>query len=176
MAELTPEQIKLEQERLDLLQQQNEAVKNLTAAYNALGKIKGKLSDSDKEAINLAKILTGISGDIEKSINKRLSGSATAKDLAKSLNQLENDRIQLSRKSGDIDDRINKDKVAALSRIAVLRAAEQRAVTNRNALESQAMGLEAQKQVAIAAGDVNETKRLIKLIKDIYHQVKLKKK
>jgi flagellar capping protein FliD len=93
MAEPTKEQIEQEQKRLDLLQKQNEAVNNLTTAYNALGKIKGKLSDTDKEAINLAKMLTNTSKEIEKSISKRLTGAISSKELEKQLKQLKQDQI-----------------------------------------------------------------------------------
>lgn len=174
MAELTPEEIKREQERLELLQKQNEAVKDLTAAYTALGKLKGKLSDSDKEAINLAKILTGISGNIEKSINKRLSGSATAKDLAKSLNQLENDRIQLSNKSAAIDAKINTDRTAAYSK-AVKAATDERKLKNEaRSLEGATNNLIAARNVAEASGNVNAVNQLTKLIKANEYNLKLK--
>lgn len=174
MADLTPEQIKLEQERLELLQKQNEAVKDLTAAYTALGKLKKGLSDSDKEAINLAKILTGISGDIEKSINKRLSGSATAKDLAKSLNQLENDRVLLANKSADIEAKINTDRAAAYSK-AVKAATDERTLKNEaRSLEGRTNNLIAARNAAEASGNANAVNQLTRLIKTNEYNLKLK--
>ena len=174
MAELTPEQIKLEQERLELLQKQNEAVKDLTAAYTALGKLKKGLSDSDKEAINLAKVLTGISGDIEKSINKRLSGTATAKDLAKSLNQLENDRVLLANKSAAIDAKINTDRAAAYSK-AVKAATDERTLKNEaRSLEGRTNGLIAARNAAEASGNANAVNQLTRLIKTNEYNLKLK--
>jgi len=115
MADLTPDQIKLEQERLDLLQKQTEAAKNLAAAYKNIEKAGTKLSDTDKEIVGLTKDLASFSSTIEKSIQKRLSGTATSKDLAKSIKQLEYDKLQNERKYADIGKTLDKQKSAALA-------------------------------------------------------------
>jgi hypothetical protein len=176
MAELTPEQIKLEQERLDLLQKQNEAVKNLTAAYNALGKIKGKLSDSDKEAINLAKVLTGISGNIEKSVNKRLSGTASAKDLAKQLNQLEQDKILLSNKSAAIDAKINADRAAALAAARQKAQEENKLKRELQSIDEQITRAEIARQVHLQNGNAGLAKQAADEVKTLQYNAKLKEK
>jgi hypothetical protein len=174
MAELTPEEIRLEQERLELLQKQNEAVRDLTAAYNTLGKLKGKLSEPDKEAINLAKILTNISGEVEKSINRRLSGSATAKDLAKQLNQLTLDKSLLDKKSSDIEDKINTDRATAFTK-AVKAATEERNLRNDlRTAEGRLNSLIAARNAAEVAGNANAVNHLTKLIKSNEYNIKLK--
>jgi predicted nucleic acid-binding Zn-ribbon protein len=74
MAELTPEQIRLEQERLDLIQKQNQAAKELASTYEKMAKSKTKLTQDEKELLGLTKQLSDMSSTIEKSIQKRLSG------------------------------------------------------------------------------------------------------
>lgn len=88
MAELTPEQIKLEQERLKLIQEQNEAAKELTSQYEKQKKAAGFLTLEEKEILNISKQLAKVTNDIDKSINTRLSGTASVKDLTKQLNSL----------------------------------------------------------------------------------------
>jgi hypothetical protein len=85
---LTPEQIKLEQERLKLIQEQNEAAKELTSQYEKQKKTTGFLTSEEKEILNISKQLYKVTNDIDKSISTRLSGTASVKDLTKQLNSL----------------------------------------------------------------------------------------
>jgi hypothetical protein len=116
MPELTPDQIRLEQERLDLLQKQATAAKGLADAYKTIEKSGVRLLADDKEILDLTKSLAAASATIEKSIQKRLSGTATAKDLAKSIRQLEQDQINDQRKYASIAQKIDNQKVAALAK------------------------------------------------------------
>ena len=88
MPDLTPEQIKLEQERLKLIQEQTEAAKELTSAYEKQKKATGFLTSDEKEILDISKQLYKVTSDINKSINTRLSGTASVKDLTKQLNSL----------------------------------------------------------------------------------------
>jgi hypothetical protein len=125
MPELTPDQIRLEQERLDLLQKQTTAAKGLADAYKAIEKSGGRLLADDKEILDLTKSLATASSNIEKSIQKRLSGTATAKDLAKSIRQLEQDQINNQRKYASITQKIDNQKAAALAKTRQLARDEQ---------------------------------------------------
>jgi hypothetical protein len=88
MAELTEAQIKLEQERLQLIQDQNIAAKDLSSTYEKMRKSSIGLNSEEKEILNISKQLSNVSSIIEKSINTRLSRTASVKDLTKQLNSL----------------------------------------------------------------------------------------
>jgi len=176
MAEPTKEQIEQEQKRLDLLQKQNEAVNNLTAAYNALGKIKGKLSDTDKEAINLAKILTNTSKEIEKSISKRLTGTISSKELEKQLKQLKQDQIYLLNKEQKITDRINADKTAALAAFRKAAIDERKIKNDLRDIDEDIANQEIIKQIAIQNGNASLAKQASDEIKALQYNAKLKEK
>jgi hypothetical protein len=176
MAEPTKEQIEQEQKRLDLLQKQNEAVNNLTAAYNALGKIKGKLSDTDKEAINLAKILTNTSKEIEKSISRRLTGTISSKELEKQLKQLKQDQIYLLNKEQKITDRINADKTAALAAFRKAAIDERKIKKDLQDIDEDIANQEIIKQIAIQNGNASLAKQASDEIKALQYNAKLKEK
>ena len=114
MAELTPEQIKLEQQRLDLLQKQNTAAKELEGTYKNIEKSGRRLTDDEKELLEFTKDIASFSSTIEKSIQKRVSGTATSKDLSKSIKELEYDKLQNERKYQDVSQKINQQKATAL--------------------------------------------------------------
>jgi hypothetical protein len=120
MAELTPEQIKLEQQRLDLLQKQNTAAKELEGTYKNIEKSGRRLTDDEKELLEFTKDIASFSSTIEKSIQKRVSGNATSKDLSKSIKELEYDKLQNERKYQDITQKINTQKATALSKFTDL--------------------------------------------------------
>jgi hypothetical protein len=88
MSDSTQEQIKLEQERLKLIQEQTGAAKELTSVYEKQKKATGFLTADEKEILDISKQLYKVTSDIDKSINTRLSGTASVKDLTKQLNSL----------------------------------------------------------------------------------------
>jgi len=114
MAELTPEQIRLEQERLDLIEKQNAAAKELASTYEKIAKSKIKLTQDEKNILGLTKQVADMSSTLEKSINKRLSGSASIKDLEKSITALKNDQVRNGGALRDYEEKINKLKQKAL--------------------------------------------------------------
>lgn len=120
MPELTPEQIRLEQERLDLIQKQNTAAKELASTYDKMAKSRTKLSADEKEILGLTKQLSEFASQIENSAQKRISGASTSKELAKSIKQLEYDIIQNQRKYGDYVAKINDQKQKALTNFTSL--------------------------------------------------------
>jgi hypothetical protein len=121
MADLTPEQ---EQERLELIQRQNEAAKDLLSTYEKMRKVKGALTDDERANLNIAKDLARYSATIEKSVQKRLDETATAKSLTKNLNDLQREYNINIQKSGDIITKINKDRRIAAAEIRNLSAKE----------------------------------------------------
>jgi hypothetical protein len=112
----TPEEIQREQERLDLIQKQNEAAKELVSTYQKLNKTKNKLTDEEKEILGLTKQLAIFSSTIADSTQKRLNESSASKDIAKSIKQLEYDILQNERKYGDYVKDTNKQKEKALDK------------------------------------------------------------
>jgi len=121
MADLTPEQ---EQERLELIQRQNEAAKDLLSTYEKMRKVKGSLTDDERANLNIAKDLARYSATIEKSVQKRLDETATAKSLAKNLNDLQREYNINAGKSGEIVRKLNQDRVATANEILRLSAKE----------------------------------------------------
>jgi hypothetical protein len=121
MADLTPEQ---EQERLELIQKQNEAAKDLLSTYEKMRKVKGTLTDDERANLNIAKDLAKYSATIEKSIQKRLDETATVKSLTKTLGELQREYNINVQKSGDIITKINKDRRAAATEIRNLAVKE----------------------------------------------------
>lgn len=88
MAGLTEAQIKLEQERLQLIQDQNTAAKDLASTYEKMRKSSIGLNSDEKESLDISKQIAKQSDLIASSINKRVSGTSTIKELEKTLNQL----------------------------------------------------------------------------------------
>jgi len=105
---LTPEQ---EQERLELIQRQNAAAKELASTYEKISKTVGGLSNEDKEILDIAKKMSKLSSDIEKSISKRLDKTSSIKDLTKNLNTLEQNIL----KNADIANKLEKTKIDAIN-------------------------------------------------------------
>ena len=93
MAELTPEEIKREQERLRLIQEQNEAAKDLLSTYEKQKKVTGALTDDEKDIVNLTRDLNNLSTELGNSIQKRLSGTSSLKDLEGQLKKLKQENV-----------------------------------------------------------------------------------
>jgi hypothetical protein len=93
MAELTEAQIKLEQERLQLIQDQNIAAKNLSSTYEEMRKSSIGLTEDQKDSLDIAKQIAKQSDIIVSSINKRATGTSTVKELEKTLKQLKFNEI-----------------------------------------------------------------------------------
>ena len=123
MAELTPEELKREQERLRLIQEQNEAAKDLLSTYEKQKKVTGALTDDEKDIVNLTKDLNNLSTELGNSVQKRLSGTSSLKDLEGQLKKLKQEnvnfednaiklsqaRLQAQQKAQQLDnDRISK--------------------------------------------------------------------
>jgi hypothetical protein len=93
MPELTPEELKREQERLRLIQEQNEAAKELLSTYEKQKKVTGTLTKDEKDILNLTKDLGKLSAELESSIQKRLNTNSSSKELAEQLKKLEQERV-----------------------------------------------------------------------------------
>ena len=176
MAELTPEEIKREQERLDLLQKQTAAAKELADTYKRIEKSGTKLSDTDKEILDLTKDLASFSSNIEKSIQKRLSGTATSKDLAKSIKELEFDKLQNERKFSDIARTIDANRAKALSEALRLHQQERSQIQSKLRLEGDTEDLYEQRKAAYQAGNASLVQNLTQQIKANEYNLKLKEK
>jgi hypothetical protein len=84
MPDLTPEQ---EQERLRLIQQQNEAANELLSTYERLSTSVEQLKNDEKELVSLSKQLVESSVKTEKSLEKRSETLTSIVNLSKSLNK-----------------------------------------------------------------------------------------
>jgi Rps23 Pro-64 3,4-dihydroxylase Tpa1-like proline 4-hydroxylase len=93
MAELTPEEIKREQERLRLIQEQNEAGKELLTTYEKQKKVTGALTNDEKDIVNLTRDLNNLSTELGNSVQKRLSGTSSLKDLEGQLKKLKQENV-----------------------------------------------------------------------------------
>jgi biotin operon repressor len=88
---LTPEQ---EQERLELIQRQNAAAKELASTYEKMAKTIKGISDEEKETLDIAKKISKASSDLEKAISKRLDKTSSVKDLQKVIQTLEQNSLK----------------------------------------------------------------------------------
>jgi len=176
MAELTPEEIKREQERLDLLRKQNEAAKELADTYKKIEKSGISLSDTDKKILDLTKELASFSSTIEKSIQKRISGSSTSKDISKSIKELEYDKLQNERKFSDISRQIDTSRAKALSESLRLHRQERAQIQSKLDLEGDTEDLYEQRKAAYQAGNTNLAKALTQQIKANEYNISLKEK
>ena len=107
----TPEEIQREQERLELIQRQNQAAKELVSTYEKLAKVNGSLSNEEREILDIAKKISKAASEIEKSTNKRLDKTSSIKNLNKSLETLQ--RSQLD--NADIANKLEKAKEDAIN-------------------------------------------------------------
>ena len=134
MAELTPEQIRLEEERLNLINKQNEAAKNLLSTYEKMSKSRGTMKKEDTEILDLSKQLSQITSNLSSSIQKRISGTSSIKDLTKSIKQLEEDRRKNQDLSITLQDKLNKKIESSISNA---RQANQALITNQQNLTAE---------------------------------------
>ena len=105
--QLTPEE---EQKRLDIIQKQGVAAKDLASTYEKIEKTLGKLTADEKESLDIAKQLVGQSANLEKNIQNRINKTGSIKDLTKSLLQVEQDYAKIVAKEG----KLLKDKEEAI--------------------------------------------------------------
>jgi len=103
---LTPEQ---EQQRLELIQEQNKAAKELASTYEKIAKNVRDLSNEEKEVLDISKQISKYSTTIEKSIQTRANKSASLLDLTSSLNKLQNDYSKNLATSQKAQDNLNRE-------------------------------------------------------------------
>jgi hypothetical protein len=92
MPELTPEE---EQKRLEIIQQQGAAAKDLANTYEKMKKSLSGITAEEEEVLNISKQLSKTANDIEKSSAVRLDKTSSVKSLFQSLNKLKKDEIAL---------------------------------------------------------------------------------
>jgi len=97
---LTPEQ---EQERLELIQRQNAAAKELASTYERMAKTVNGINDEEKETLDIAKKISKASSDLEKAISKRLDKTSSVKDIQKSIQTLEQNSLKNANLSKILD-------------------------------------------------------------------------
>jgi hypothetical protein len=107
----TPEEIQREQERLELIQKQNAAAKELASTYEKMAKSSKKLTDEEKEILDISKKISKSATEIEKSTNKRLDKTSSVKELSKSIQALEFSQL----KNADVANKLEKERKAALT-------------------------------------------------------------
>jgi hypothetical protein len=107
----TPEEIQREQERLELIQKQNTAAKELASTYEKMAKTSKSLTDEEKEILDISKKIAKAATETEKSTNKRLDETSSVKDLNKSIQALQ--FFQL--KNADIANKLEKAKIDAIN-------------------------------------------------------------
>ena len=108
---LTPEQ---EQQRLELIQRQNAAAKELASTYDKMEKTLGRLNADQEEALSISKQISKQASDLEKHIQKRLDKTSKVEDLSKSLSRLEKDFAKNQKDSANIVAKLNSEKAKAL--------------------------------------------------------------
>jgi hypothetical protein len=108
---LTPEQ---EQQRLELIQRQNAAARELTSTYEKMEKTLGRLNADQEEALSISKQITKQASDLDKHIQKRLDKTSKVEDLSKSLSRLEKDFAKNQRDSANIVAKLSSEKAKAL--------------------------------------------------------------
>jgi hypothetical protein len=104
MPDLTPEQ---EQERLRLIQQQNEAANELLSTYEKLSTSVEQLKNDEKELVSLSKQLVESSIKIEGSLEKRSETLTSIVNLSKSLNKETSDYNKSLTESVKLKDKLS---------------------------------------------------------------------
>jgi hypothetical protein len=129
--QLTPEE---EQKRLDIIQKQGVAVKDLASTYEKLEKTLGRLTAEEKESLDVAKELQRASVNLEKSVQNRLDRSGSIKSLETSLNQLIKDQTQTLATQASVTAKLDSDRAKANALSAQAAEAEIRQKTSLNTL------------------------------------------
>lgn len=110
--QLTPEE---EQKRLDIIQKQGVAAKDLASTYEKLEKSLRGITAEEKESLDVAKELQRTSVNLEKNAQNRLNRSGSIKSLETSLNQLIKDQTQTLATQGKVRGKLNDDRIKALN-------------------------------------------------------------
>lgn len=100
--QLTPEQ---EQERLELIQRQNAAAKELVSTYERMARTAKGINDEERETLDIAKKIARSSSDLEKAISKRLDKTSSVKDLQKAIQTLEQNSLRNANLAKALDEK-----------------------------------------------------------------------
>jgi hypothetical protein len=171
--QLTPEE---EQKRLNLIQQQGVAAKDLASTYEKLEKTLGRLTAEEKESLNIAKELQRVSTNLDKSVQSRLDRSGSIKSLEKSLNQLLIDQAQTLATQASVTAKLSADKAKSLALARQSAREEHQQKQSLQALEGATSDLLDQRYEAQRIGNISEARRLADLIKDNNKVLKEKEK
>jgi hypothetical protein len=173
MADLTPEQ---EKDRLELIQLQNEAAKDLLSTYEKMRKTRGALTNDERETLNIAKDIAKYSATIEKSVQNRLDKTATAKSLEKTLGELKRQYDLNEKKSLETINKINDSRRKAITEVRQSLSQELKLKNDLKGLDTLIAQNEIDKQIAIQNGDNNRAKALNDIIKLHQDAAKTKEK
>jgi len=91
MPPLTPEQ---EQRRLELIQEQNKAAKELASTYEKIAKTAEGLTEEQEAALNVAKQLSAQASNLEKSAKDRTSDSKSFFAIQSNISKLQKDALK----------------------------------------------------------------------------------
>ena len=170
---LTPEQ---EQQRLDLIQRQNVAARELASTYEKIEKTAGKLTKDQEESLSISKQIAKQASDLEKHIQKRLDKTSKVEDLSRSLSRLEKDFVKNQKESANIVAKLNSEKAKALGEAKKL-ATQERDIQKKirqelaiqDALEDKINRLKGKKnaaaraELAAAKEDLRSSKEALKI-------------
>jgi hypothetical protein len=173
MADLTPEQ---EKDRLELIQLQNEAAKDLLSTYEKMRKTRGALNNDERETLNIAKDIAKYSATIEKSVQNRLDKTTTAKSLEKTLGELKRQYDLNEKKSLETINKINDSRRKAITEVRQSLSQELKLKNDLRGLDTLIAQNEIDKQIAIQNGDNNRAKALNDIIKLHQDAAKAKEK
>jgi hypothetical protein len=146
MPELTPEE---EQKRLEIIQQQGAAAKDLANTYEKMKKSLSGITAEEEEVLNISKQLSKTANDIEKSSAVRLDKTSSVKSLFQSLNKLKKDEIALE---GTLD-KLQNAKLKAEQKFQELNTDRIRKGTQLAALENdytRDLNIQIQKEAELA--------------------------
>jgi hypothetical protein len=186
---LTPEQ---EQQRLELIQEQNKAAKELASTYEKMAKTVGNLNAQDQETLNIAKQISKYSSEIEKSTKRRTDKTVSLVSLYSNLNKQQNNynnNLETSQKTQDnlnkqIQDSVNiRNNIAASIQQEII---DQQAISNRltqqeqayeNLLAAKAAGQRVSKiQLDLAKHNLDKTQKEYDVSKKLVSELKEKEK
>jgi hypothetical protein len=173
MADLTPEQ---EKDRLELIQLQNEAAKDLLSTYEKMRKTRGALTNDERETLNIAKDIARYSATIEKSVQNRLDKTTTAKSLEKTLGELKRQYDLNEKKSLETINKINDSRRKAITEVRQSLSQELQLKNELRILDEQIAQNEIDKQIAIQQGNNTLAKQLQNQIKADQYNSRLKEK
>jgi hypothetical protein len=170
---LTPEQ---EQQRLELIQRQTAAARELASTYDKMEKTLGRLNADQEEALSISKQITKQASDLDKHIQKRLDKTTKVEDLSKSLSRLEKDFTKNQRDSANIVAKLNSEKAKALGEARKLAQQERdiqvkirQELALQDALEDKINKLKGKKgaaaraELAAAREDLRSSKEALKI-------------